>query len=167
MIRPMILIHRRDKPPSDDIPAIIDRVRVNVGLRPNEVKLLTYYANQSTGYRPAKKTISKATGIDPGNIKRYRQSLKQLGIIDVSEYKRTIWINWPVICGYALLKRPLVSGPGRSRSYFHQHRPDTFDYLELVEDWTKEAYHDCQPCNIDDCLSRHPLSNQQKECFIV
>ena len=155
-MKPLMIVNQ-NKPPGRDIPAIIDCAALNVGLRPNEVALLTYYANQSTGFPPAKKTISKATGIDPANIKRYRRSLHHLCIIDVSEKKRTITINWPVIRGYALLERPLDLDPHGGRSYFRPtvrsgdpYQPG-IDYLKTVEKWTHQPYYYAMIGTIDDC----------------
>ena len=37
MKKPLMIVHKQGKPPWYDIPAILDRVRVNVGLRPNEL----------------------------------------------------------------------------------------------------------------------------------
>ena len=152
-----LMIVNQNKPPGRDIPAIIDRAALNVSLRPNEVALLTYYANQSTGFRPAKKTICDATGIDPANIKRYRRSLHHLSIIVVSEKHRTITINWPVIRGYALLKRPLDLDPHGGRSYFRplvcfgDSDPPGIEYLRTVDRWMHQPYYYAMIGTIDDC----------------
>ncbi len=83
--------------------------------------MLLHLANQAEGFTPAQKAISNATGIDEADIKRIRERLRKMTVIDYkyNMYEHFYFINWTVIRGYALLDQPLKVG-GNKRPYFVQ-----------------------------------------------
>ncbi len=116
---PPRIVHGENKPDFSEIPDIIDKVRINISLCSQEYRLLLFYASSGSGFRPAKKMIQKSTGIDKSNIKKVRNSLVQMNLIDYqcNQYYHFIFVNWTVIIGYALLDRPLKAG-GKGRRHF-------------------------------------------------
>ena len=117
--KPPRIIHGSGRPDPADLEEVLNRTRINAKLCDREYRLLSYYAQQETGFPPAQKTIEKATGIGENHLYEVRRALKNMCLIDYvnTPYDHFIFLNWTVIKGYALLKDPLNVG-GRGRKNF-------------------------------------------------
>lgn len=100
--------------------------------------MLLFYASNGIykSFRPARKTISKATGIPEARIKDIRRSLQELSVIDYeynesNERYKYIFVNWTVICSYADLGERLPMGSTKNgenkRKYFVQQSQREYD----------------------------------------
>ena len=91
--------------------------------------MLLYYAEQAEGFRPAQLTIHRATGIPETRIKNIRRNLEKMTLIEYvfNENYHYIFVNWTVICGYALLGEPLQVG-GRGRRNFVQQSQSEYSF---------------------------------------
>lgn len=99
----------------------IDCVTTNVKLSKNNSDLLRYYASCENGFPAALALVLKRTGIpDEKGWRRSRRKLEQLSLITYRNNGKGdhfIIVNWTVICGIAMLEKPLDVG-GRKHDNF-------------------------------------------------
>lgn len=77
----------------------------NLHLSSAEAKLLSYYADCATGFRPARAEINKRTGIQLGTISGARLGLARHGIIAYDKGKNQVTLYWERIRAFAMMDK--------------------------------------------------------------
>lgn len=85
---------------------MINDMALNIHLRQQATKLLHYYASLYNGFKPAKLTVSRNTGIPVDDVDRVRKQLIDHGLIYYLS-KRCIILKWNRITIFAMLDKPI------------------------------------------------------------
>ena len=104
-----------------EIDTAIDLVKRNAKLSRNDSNLLRFYAKCKSNSTPPLCTVLQQTGIpDEKGWRRSRRKLQRLSLITYRNngiHDHYIRVMWVVICGLAMLEKPLKTG-GRDHKYF-------------------------------------------------
>lgn len=105
MTKAPAVYHSEQRP--DNFAYIINDCAINIHMRSNATRLLTFYANQANGFAPSLAFINRETGLSVNKISELRQQLIDYGLINYSNEKHFIHIGWSRIRAYAMLEKPL------------------------------------------------------------
>lgn len=87
---------------------MVEAAAKSIHLRQQATRLLTLYASQANGFRPAQGFIESKTGIPAKKISDVRARLARCGIICYDKQAGKIYIAWDRIRAYAILDKPLL-----------------------------------------------------------
>lgn len=85
---------------------MINDMASNIHLWQQATKLLHYYASLYDGFKPAKLTVNRNTGIPVDDVDRVRRQLVDHGIV-CHLPKRCIILKWNRIAIFAMLDKPI------------------------------------------------------------
>lgn len=91
----------------DERDALCSQCGASLFLSLKELTLLSYYAQQKSGFKPAVSRIIKETGLSRRTIFRVRQRLIDLGLIGL--HKGRLLIDWQRIRLFASLEPDVIS----------------------------------------------------------
>lgn len=161
MLRPPCVLHIRTKE-EDDRMELIQLCSSSLHFSKGEEKLLEYYANCKSGFRPSQELVANKIDVDRRHVAKLRARLVERGIALSQDNK--VFIDWERIRLFSTLD-PDMTSKHCTVSRVELQRPSYLRYLEVL--YSSDSITLVNPDKISEMLNDMTEDDYKKLCNYI